>query len=73
MQAAAELLGRNPPLAGLEALKFPLPLRPGTSLTLRVERSDDGSQLRFRLFEGDDVFVTGRALLAVDEPGGGTA
>jgi acyl-coenzyme A synthetase/AMP-(fatty) acid ligase len=73
MQAAADLLGLNPPLAGLEALKFPLPLRPGSSLTLRVERSDDGRRLRFRLFEGDDVFVTGRALLAVDELGGGTA
>jgi acyl-coenzyme A synthetase/AMP-(fatty) acid ligase len=73
MQAAADLLGRDPQLAGLEALKFPQPLRPGRSPTLRLECSEDGRRLRFRLFDGDDVFATGRALLAADEPGGDAA
>jgi hypothetical protein len=54
----------RPVLAGFEALKFPVPLRPGRSLTLRVERSGNGARLRFSLREGDIVYAVGRALLA---------
>jgi acyl-coenzyme A synthetase/AMP-(fatty) acid ligase len=64
LDAAADWLGRRPVLAGFEALKFPVPLRPGRSLTLRVERSGNGARLRFSLREGDIVYAVGRALLA---------
>jgi hypothetical protein len=68
LDAAADWLGRRPVLAGLEALKFPVPLRPGRSLTLRVERSEHSPNLRFRLEDGDSVFAVGRAVLAEPEP-----
>jgi len=68
LDAAADWLGHRPALAALEALKFPVPLRPGRSLTLRVERSGRGPNLRFRLHDGDVVFADGRAVLAEPEP-----
>jgi acyl-coenzyme A synthetase/AMP-(fatty) acid ligase len=67
LDAATDWLGHRPVLAGLEALKFPVPLRPGRSLTLRVERSAHSPNLRFRLHDGDVVFAVGRALLAEPE------
>jgi 3-hydroxymyristoyl/3-hydroxydecanoyl-(acyl carrier protein) dehydratase len=71
LDAAAAWLGRRPRLRAVEALKFPVPLRPGGSLVLRLERSATGSQLLFRLSDGDRVFGTGRLLLAAppDEAG----
>ncbi len=68
LDAAADWLGHRPVLAGLEALKFPMPLRPGRSLTLRVERSGRGSNLRFRLHDGEFVYAVGRVVLVEPEP-----
>jgi 3-hydroxymyristoyl/3-hydroxydecanoyl-(acyl carrier protein) dehydratase len=59
--AARDLLGHEPIARALEALKFPEPLLPGQLLTLRVEMSAD--RLRFRLFEGERTFASGRWLL----------
>jgi hypothetical protein len=73
LDAAADWLGRRPALAGLEALKFPVPLRPGRSLTLRVERSGQSPNLRFRLHDGDIVYAVGRAVLAEPERNAGRA
>ena len=64
MDAAAEILGQAPRLTGFEAIKFPVPLRPGGSVTLAVAFSDDGRIVRFRVFDGERVFATGRALIA---------
>jgi len=71
LDAAAEWLGERPVLAGVEALKFPVPLRPGCSVTLRVEHSGHGTKLRFSLHDGDVVYAVGRLLLAepVTAPG----
>jgi 3-hydroxymyristoyl/3-hydroxydecanoyl-(acyl carrier protein) dehydratase len=62
--AAAEWLGRAPALAGVEALKFPEPLRPPRRVTLELSRSADGRQLRFRVHGERGVHASGRALLA---------
>jgi 3-hydroxymyristoyl/3-hydroxydecanoyl-(acyl carrier protein) dehydratase len=64
MDAARELLGGAPRVRSFEALKFPELLRPGQHFALRVEHRD---RLRFRLYAGDRVFATGRALLAGPE------
>jgi acyl-coenzyme A synthetase/AMP-(fatty) acid ligase len=66
VDAATAWLGQRPRLAGLEALKFPHPLLPGRTLTLRIERAREGHVLRFRLHEGDDVFASGRLRLEED-------
>jgi acyl-CoA synthetase (AMP-forming)/AMP-acid ligase II len=63
--AAAEWLGDPPRISGLEALKFPEPLRPGRRVTLELARSADGRLLRFRIFAGRSVYASGRAILAV--------
>jgi acyl-coenzyme A synthetase/AMP-(fatty) acid ligase len=69
--AAAEWLGAPPRLAALEALKFPVPLRPGRRVTLELVRSDDGRKLRFEVRAGRHVHASGRALLAgADEADG---
>jgi hypothetical protein len=73
LDAAAAWLGRRPRLRAVEALKFPVPLRPGGSLVLRLERSATGSQLLFRLSDGDRVFGTGRLLLAAPSDEAGAA
>ena len=64
LAAGAELLGGSPRVRGIEALKFPTVLSPGDRLTLRVEISEEGDRLRFRLSDGDRVFATGRCVLA---------
>jgi 3-hydroxymyristoyl/3-hydroxydecanoyl-(acyl carrier protein) dehydratase len=68
VDAAAAWRGQRPRLAGLEALKFSQPLRPGRTLTLRIERAREGRALRFRLHDGEDVFASGRLLLEEGEP-----
>jgi len=73
LDAAADWLGRRPELAGLEALKFPTPLRPGGSVTLRIERAGRRPSLRFRLHDGERVHAVGRALLAAPEARAGDA
>lgn len=62
--AATEWLGARPQLAGVEALKFPQPLRPGRTVTLRVERAAGSQALRFQLRDGETVFASGRLLVA---------
>jgi len=69
LAAAAEWLGHEPELSGLEALKFPEPLRPGRRVTLELRRSADGQQLRFRLHGERSVYATGRAILAAGRTG----
>jgi acyl-coenzyme A synthetase/AMP-(fatty) acid ligase/3-hydroxymyristoyl/3-hydroxydecanoyl-(acyl carrier protein) dehydratase len=64
LAAGACLLGRPPRVRGIEALKFPTLLVPGDRLTLRVEISEAGDRLRFRLSDGERVFATGRCVLA---------
>jgi hypothetical protein len=73
LDAAAAWLGHRPVLAGVEALKFPVPLRPCCCLTLRVERSGHGPNLRFRLHDRDIVYAVGRQVLAETEPTPGRA
>ena len=68
VDAATAWLGRRPVLQGVEALKFPEPLRPERYLTLRLERAVDGARLRFRLADGDVIFASGRLLLDEDGP-----
>jgi 3-hydroxymyristoyl/3-hydroxydecanoyl-(acyl carrier protein) dehydratase len=62
MDAAAVLLGAPPRVKSLEALKFHSVLRPGDAFSLEVERN--GNRLRFRLFDGDRMFSSGRCRLA---------
>jgi 3-hydroxymyristoyl/3-hydroxydecanoyl-(acyl carrier protein) dehydratase len=62
MDAAAALLGAPPRVKSLEALKFHSVLRPGDAFYLEVERN--GDRLRFRLFDGDRIFSSGRFRLA---------
>jgi acyl-coenzyme A synthetase/AMP-(fatty) acid ligase len=66
MEAAFDLLGTTPRVSDFEVLKFPELLLPGQTFALRVERSDRGAGLRFRLYEGERVFASGRCRLAVD-------
>jgi acyl-coenzyme A synthetase/AMP-(fatty) acid ligase len=61
--AAAAWLGERPQLSGLEALKFPRPLRPGRTVTLRVERARRGGSYRFVLRDEADIFASGRLLV----------
>jgi acyl-coenzyme A synthetase/AMP-(fatty) acid ligase len=68
VDAAVAWRGRRPGIAGVEALKFPHPLQPGRTLTLRIERSRRGRGLRFRLHDGDDVFASGHLLLDEGDP-----
>jgi acyl-coenzyme A synthetase/AMP-(fatty) acid ligase len=63
MAAAAELLSAPPGVRAIEALKFPDVLRPGDQLTLRVELSQEADRLRFRLYDGERTFATGRCVL----------
>jgi len=63
LAAASEWLEAPLRLSGLESLKFPEPLRPGRRVTLALERSADGRQLRFRIHAGRSVYASGRALL----------
>ncbi len=60
MDAATDLLGERPRTTGLEALKFPEPLLPGQTLDMEVEVSAPHGPIRFRLFDGERTFSTGR-------------
>jgi acyl-coenzyme A synthetase/AMP-(fatty) acid ligase/3-hydroxymyristoyl/3-hydroxydecanoyl-(acyl carrier protein) dehydratase len=60
--AAASWLGRPPAVEGVEALKFPRPLRPGGRVTLQLERTAAGRGFRFSLHDGDAVFASGRVV-----------
>lgn len=71
LAAAGDWLGEPPRVAGIEALKFPEPLRPGRRVTLELERSADGRRLRFRIRAGSSVYASGRAILV--GPGGAGA
>jgi hypothetical protein len=53
-------LGEPPRAHAIEALKFPEPLLPGQSFTLRVELSDRRDALRFHLYDGSRSFASGR-------------
>jgi len=66
LRAASDWLGAAPTVAGLRALKFPQPLLPGTAVTLRLERSSADLGFRFRVFDGERVFATGRALIPAE-------
>jgi hypothetical protein len=63
LDAAAAWCGRPPKLSGLEALKFPEPLRPGRQVTLELRGGGGGEVLRFRIYAGRSVYASGRALL----------
>jgi len=53
-------LGEAPRLAAVEALKFPEPLLPGQSFTLRAELSASGDRIRFLLHDEGRIFASGR-------------
>jgi len=67
LRLAAELLGREPRLAGVEALKFRELLRPGDAFRAAVVLSTSREAFEFRLWSDDPassrVFSTGRCLL----------
>lgn len=63
MQAARELLGAAPRVAALDAVRFRDLLLPGQEFTLALELAEDGALLRFRLFDGESSFSSGRVLL----------
>jgi len=65
MEAAFDLLGWAPRVSQFEVLKFPEVLLPGQTFALRVERSEAGDRLHFRLYQGERVFASGRCRLAV--------
>ncbi len=53
-------LGEMPRVRAIEALKFPEPLLPGQSFTLRAELSERRDLIRFRLSDESHTFATGR-------------
>ena len=61
LEAARDLLGREPAVRSIEALKFGNMLLPEQSFDLEVTlRGPD--RLRFRLVDGDIVFASGRCV-----------
>ncbi|MFP8878581.1 MAG: AMP-binding protein [Myxococcota bacterium] len=60
MDAVTDLLGERPRTTELEALKFPEPLLPGHAIDMEVEVSASHGPIRFRLFDGERTFATGR-------------
>jgi hypothetical protein len=67
LEAAFDLFGRTPRVREFEALKFPEVLLPGQRFALRVERTESGDRLDFRLAEGLRVFASGRCRLFASE------
>ncbi len=63
LDTARQLLGAEPRVWGMEALKFPTPLRPGDALELEIEVGPERDVLRFALRGGGRVFATGRCRL----------
>jgi acyl-coenzyme A synthetase/AMP-(fatty) acid ligase len=53
-------LGEMPRPHAIEALKFPEPLLPGQSFTLRADLSERRDLIRFRLYDESRTFATGR-------------
>ncbi len=53
-------LGEMPRVTAIEALKFPEPMLPGQSFTLRAELSERGDLIRFRLYDESRTFASGR-------------
>ena len=53
-------LGEMPRVRAIEALKFPQPLLPGQSFTLRAELSERRDLIRFCLSDESRTFATGR-------------
>jgi len=58
--AIREWLGEMPRVRAVEALKFPEPLFSGQSFTLRADFSERRDSIRFRLYDGERTFATGR-------------
>jgi len=67
--AAAAWLEAPPRVLSLEALKFPVPLRPGGQVTIEILASADRRRLRFEIRAGRAVHASGRALLAGPDEG----
>jgi 3-hydroxymyristoyl/3-hydroxydecanoyl-(acyl carrier protein) dehydratase len=65
LEAAFDLLGHTPRVSQFDVLKFPDVLLPGQHFNLRVERSQAGDRLDFRLYAGQRVFASGRCGLIV--------
>jgi acyl-coenzyme A synthetase/AMP-(fatty) acid ligase len=63
MAAAADVLGAEPEVAQIEALKFHELLLPGQDFDLAVELAPEGRSFRFRLADGARVFASGRCRL----------
>jgi acyl-coenzyme A synthetase/AMP-(fatty) acid ligase len=67
LRLAADLLGQEPVLASVEALKFRELLRPGDEFRAAVDLSPSGDAFEFRLESSDPatprVFSTGRCVL----------
>ncbi|MSR63751.1 MAG: hypothetical protein EXS08_15095 [Planctomycetes bacterium] len=60
-------IGREPRLRAIEGLKFKQVLSGGTRFRLALERVDDGSALRFRLWNESAEFSSGRLHLCAGE------
>jgi acyl-coenzyme A synthetase/AMP-(fatty) acid ligase len=63
MELAQLLGGPTITLGSLEVVKFKNVLRPGQTFRLRVELADGGEILRFRLWDDQTVFSSGRGRL----------
>jgi 3-hydroxymyristoyl/3-hydroxydecanoyl-(acyl carrier protein) dehydratase len=63
VEAAGEAFGAPPAVRGLEALKFHRVLLPGQSFHLELLWRPDRRRFGFRIFDGDQVFASGRCLL----------
>jgi 3-hydroxymyristoyl/3-hydroxydecanoyl-(acyl carrier protein) dehydratase len=68
MRCAHELLGREPSLHTIEALKFKRLLRPAQTFYLRVDVTSGGDAMTFRLWSDEWVFSSGRCLLNDSNP-----
>jgi acyl-coenzyme A synthetase/AMP-(fatty) acid ligase len=69
LDAARELLGGEPRLRGLEALKFPTPLRPGDRVLLELEVAGADDVLHFSLGDGKRIFASGRCRIETGNGG----
>lgn len=65
VDAAGALVGGEPAIARVEALKFALPVRPGDRLRLEVSHHDDRAapRVRFRVLRGAREVASGRLVL----------
>jgi len=64
MAVAREMLETEPILQRLEALRFKAPLRPAQVFRLTLQLLPSGDTLDFRLWDEDQIFSSGRCLLA---------